>query len=252
MNMGASVNKTKVQADAVSAVQIPRCLLHDLRNLLCVISHQSEMGQRATHLEAADLREILGRLHDTARLTVELIESERGRCDEPECFDLRMILERVAEVVRGRGAGTQVYCTLPQAPILIDGYPETLLRLCLNLALNAVDASPGGEVTLSVSSQGEAPSAADLVAGSLPQTPWVMLEVADDGPGIPKKLRDRIWDRGVTTKGTNGSGEGLALVRRLAEEAGAGIALSPDPIGRTSFRVYWPASDAGIQDTLIT
>lgn len=244
------MDRTDDRAEAAPAVRGPRCCLHDLRNLMCVISHQSEMGRYAANLEEAELRQILGRIHEAARLTFELIESKWAGSGEPERFDLQMVIEHVAEVAHGRaGQGARIRCVLPPNSVWIEGYPETLISLCLNLVLNAVDASPGGAVTLSVSSHAEAPPMADLVAGKLPQTPWVMLDVADDGPGIPAELRDRIWDRGVTTKGTNGSGEGLALVRRLVEEARAGIALGSDHAGRTSFRVCWPADATEVSQT---
>jgi signal transduction histidine kinase len=186
-------------------------------------------------------------------MTIELIESEASGYIEPECLDLREIIARVAEVARGRSRyDTKVQCILPHDPVWIDDHPEAALRLCLNLALNAVDATPGGEVTLSVSGHTDATAEVDLIAGKLPQPPFVMLDVADDGPGIPDELRARIWERGVSTKGPHGSGEGLAIVRRLVEEAGAGIALCSDVDGRTTFRVYWPASVASALDTSTT
>ena len=218
------------------------CLLHDLRNLMCVISHQSETGHRARHLDAAELRAILGRIHQATRTAIELIEGEADACAVPERFDVRSIVERVAEVARGRGGeGSRVRCSVPPHPVWVTASPEACLRVCLNLALNAVDAS-AGEVSLSVSPETELPDAADLVVGVVPSPPCARVSVCDDGPGIPVGLRDRIWDHGVSTKGANGSGEGLALVRRLVEEAGAGVTLDTGCGGRTCFHVYWPVN----------
>ena len=174
------------QVDMISEHRPPRCFLHDLRNLTCVISYQSEMGYRGLNLGTDDLRKLLGRIHEAARMTIELIESEASGYIEPECLDLREIIARVAEVARGRSRyDTKVQCILPHDPVWIDDHPEAALRLCLNLALNAVDATPGGEVTLSVSGHTDATAEVDLIAGKLPQPPFVMLDVADDGPGIP-------------------------------------------------------------------
>lgn len=239
---GAVVDNKDTHRISEPVFRASSCFLHDLRNLMCVISHQSELGYRAHNLDEAALRKILSRIHVTARMTIDLIESEGPVYFGPDCLDIRVVIERVAEVARGRGGpGVEVHCILPEHPVWIEDEPEALMRLCLNLALNAVDASPEGEVILSLSSHADAPEMDDLVAGNVPPRPWVMLEIIDDGPGIPVEFKDRIWERGFTTKQRNGSGEGLALVRRLTEAAGAGITLGCDSAGRTCFRVYWPA-----------
>jgi two-component system, cell cycle sensor histidine kinase and response regulator CckA len=237
-----SMDSKIIQANAELGKAIASSFLHDLRNLMCVISYQSEIGHGARDLEAEKLREIFGRIHEAARMTIDLIEGEQDDCAVSEHFDLRVIIKRVSDVVRGRGGdGTRVSCILSPGPVWMVGQPEIIMRVCLNLALNAVDASPGGEVTLSVSTQPELPDPAKLVAGVVPKSPMVMVEVADDGPGIPIGLRDSVWKRGVTTKGANGSGEGLALVRRLVEGVGAGIILEADRGVGTCFRMYWPS-----------
>jgi signal transduction histidine kinase len=208
---------------------------------MCVISHQSEIGYGAANLDETALRGLLWRIHQAARTTMELIEAEIQGLIGPERFDLRLIVERVTEMARSHGeCSARVNCIVPPDHVWMIGHPEAVLRVCLNLALNAVDASAGGEVTLSVSTQSEPPDADALVAGVVPKAPWVMLAVVDDAPGIPPELSDRIWGRGFTTKGTNGSGEGLALVRRLVEEAGAGVTVAPGLGIGTRFCVYWP------------
>lgn len=243
---GTLVDNKETYQISEPVLRASRCFLHDLRNLMCVISHQSELGQRAKNLDSAALSTILSTIHVTARMTIDLIESEASVYYGPDFLDIRVVIERVAEVARGRGGPqVEVRCVLPDHPVWIEDKPDTLMRLCLNLALNAVDASPEGEIILLISSHVDAPEMADLVAGNVPVGPCVLLEVIDDGPGIPAELRDHIWERGVSTKHMNGSGEGLALVRRLAEAAGAGITLDCDSPGRTCFRVYWPAPGMG-------
>ena len=67
-----------------------------------------------------------------------------------------------------------------------------------------------------------------------------MLAVVDDGSAIPPGLSDRIWERGFTTKGAKASFEGQALVRRLVEEARAGITVAPGLGIGTRSCVYRP------------
>jgi signal transduction histidine kinase len=67
----------------------------------------------------------------------------------------------------------------------------------------------------------------------------VELTVADDGPGIPRELRKRVFEAGFTTK-RGGWGIGLALTRRIAEEAHQGkLILLPTDKGAT-FQITFP------------
>jgi signal transduction histidine kinase len=223
--------------------------LHDLSNLMLVISYQSEIGHEAQDLQRPELRAVLGRIHQTARMAIKLIEWEEQGDAVSERFDLRLIVHRVAEVVQCRRQdGTRICCIVPHVPVWITGHSAAIMRVCLNLALNAVDASAGGQVTLSVSTCSEPPDAALLVAGVVPKSPWIVLAVADDGPGIPLKLRERIWETGFTGKGVDGSGLGLALVRRLVNEAQAGVTLDTGVGTGTCFRVYWHSGSTDALD----
>ncbi|WP_156840146.1 sensor histidine kinase [Novosphingobium aquimarinum] len=69
-----------------------------------------------------------------------------------------------------------------------------------------------------------------------------VIEVADDGPGIPEVAQDRVWRlfQRLNPKG-EGSGLGLSLVRRLVEGIGGTISMhSVDGERGTTFRVEWP------------
>jgi signal transduction histidine kinase len=68
-----------------------------------------------------------------------------------------------------------------------------------------------------------------------------VVEIADDGPGVPEDLAGRIFDPFFTTKEVgNGTGLGLATARRIVEDRHDGsLTLEPQP-GRTVFRVRLP------------
>ena len=69
------------------------------------------------------------------------------------------------------------------------------------------------------------------------------LRVVDDGPGIPAGLRRAIFDAGVTTK-ERGWGIGLALARRVVEDAHGGRLELEPPGDQTTFVIRIPLSDA--------
>ena len=70
-----------------------------------------------------------------------------------------------------------------------------------------------------------------------------MLQVDDDGPGIPPTDRETVFDRFVrrdNAAGQTGSGLGLAIVRQVALRQGAQVTLEDSPLGGLRVRVVWP------------
>jgi signal transduction histidine kinase len=76
-----------------------------------------------------------------------------------------------------------------------------------------------------------------------PPTPTVVVEVADNGPGVPAELTDRIFNPFFTTK-PQGSGLGLAIVRKIVDAHDGRIDLNSTPGQGTRFRVTLPVSSA--------
>ena len=98
------------------------------------------------------------------------------------------------------------------APATVQGARDELHRLVLNLVENAVRHTPAGtHVRVSLAERGDE----------------VVLEVADDGPGVPPELRDRVFERFVRGSGDRGSssGLGLAIVSAVAESHGGAVEL---------------------------
>jgi len=113
----------------------------------------------------------------------------------------------------------------------VTGNALLLRELINNLLDNAIRYTPaGGRVTARVAAGGQ-----------------VILEVEDDGIGIDKDERERVFERFYRVLGTGaeGSGLGLAIVREIAELHAANVLLLPNPAGRgTLVRVMFPRSGA--------
>jgi signal transduction histidine kinase len=109
----------------------------------------------------------------------------------------------------------------------VDGSPDELHRLALNLMENAIKHTPPGtRVRAAVESQNG----------------HVVLTVADNGPGIPAELRERIFERFTRGTGDRGGsfGLGLSIVRAVAESHHGTVALAPGD-GGAQFIVTLPA-----------
>jgi signal transduction histidine kinase len=131
-----------------------------------------------------------------------------GRPPRREPVDVVALVERMAAYFRARvPKGTHavtVNVTVPTTPTVVQGDAVLLEWVIEALMKNAVDAlaGRGGRIDLGVES---------LVDGS------TRVRVADDGPGVPRELRRRIFEAGYSTK-ERGWGIGLSLARRIVED----------------------------------
>jgi signal transduction histidine kinase len=120
--------------------------------------------------------------------------------------------------------------------LLVPGAAD-VSALARNLIDNAVRYSPdGGRVSVRV---GREPGDAGAKEGA------AVLQVDDDGPGIPPADREIVFDRFVRRDDAadqTGSGLGLAIVRQVALRQGAEVALGDSPAGGLRVRVVWPAA----------
>jgi signal transduction histidine kinase len=108
-----------------------------------------------------------------------------------------------------------------------------------NLMINAFEAMNGrGRVAISAHT-----ATVDVEHGAPGDTPGtvIVVEVADDGPGVPPELADRIFNPFFTTK-AQGSGLGLAIVRKIVDAHDGRIDLRSAPGGGTCFTVTLPVT----------
>ncbi len=122
-----------------------------------------------------------------------------------------------------------------ERPLPVDGNPDELHRMVLNLLDNAVrHTPPGSRIELRLRAE-----RADAV-----------VEVADDGPGVPAALREQIFERFVRGDGPadtavgGGSGLGLAIVSAVAKSHGGTAEVSESELGGALFRVRLPLRSA--------
>ncbi len=151
---------------------------------------------------------------------------ERRRCDLAEIAGAAMV--ELAPVMGNRALGVD-----NGHPIFVEGNPDELHRMVVNLLDNAARHTPSGSrIELHLYSEGNE----------------AVLEVADDGPGIPPEMRDQVFDRFVRGNGPAdvavgpGTGLGLAIVRAVATSHGGTAEATESALGGALFRVRFPLS----------
>ena len=147
-----------------------------------------------------------------------------GRPAKEAPVDTGELAERVAHYFQARvptlAHAVEVKLVLGQGPLVVKG-DAVLLEWALEaVAKNAIDALAGHGGTLEISAERTADDE-------------VRIRIADDGPGIPRELRARVFEPGFSTKEA-GWGIGLSLARRIVEEAHNGrLELAPSSQGAT-------------------
>lgn len=133
--------------------------------------------------------------------------------------------ENFAELFASRNVEVNISITGLDDPIYVDA--GGLFRAFLNLLTNAADAAPERGGVLGV-------TAARLSDGS------IEILFTDNGPGVPGENKSRIFDTFFSTKGSKGTGLGLAVTKKAIEEHGGSIAVEDAPGGGALFRVWLP------------
>ena len=210
---------------------------HDFRNLLTVVNGHAEMLADRADLPA-DARAQAVRILEAGRRGVavgtELLEFARPETRPPAVLDLAEVTAGFLPVLRSAvGPDHPVRFDPPPAVGQVLADKTDVIRVLLNLCLNARDATPaGGPVTVRV--------APVRVAGGPGLTGhFVLVEVADGGTGMDPETRRRAFDPFFTTK-PKGTGLGLAVVRRAVERAGGVVRIDSRPGRGTAVRCFYP------------
>jgi signal transduction histidine kinase len=222
-------------------------IAHELKNPLAGIEVMAGLLRRQVP-DSKDAQSLLADILSEAKLAnaivVEMLEFVRPVRLQMERTDLSDVLQQsvtMAESKARRGNVVVATHVEPGLP-MIEGDHHQLSQVFTNLIANAFEALDGkGHITISaLTSTIEADPA---FAGVLPPTPAVVVEVADDGPGVPADVTDKIFNPFFTTKVT-GTGLGLAIVRKIVDAHDGRIDVSSAPEAGTRFRVTLPVVSA--------
>src|SRR5690606_8946632 len=164
------------------------------------------------------------------RIVRQLLTFARPREPSQEQVDPASCVAPVLDLLRLEAKRKHITVDLeapPSEPVTLD--PDALQQIVFNLARNAIAAlHEGGTVHVRL-----------RVVAAAPR--HLLLEVADDGPGIPEAIRARVFEPFFTTSaGGGGIGLGLTVVRSLVEGTGGSIGVRPRDGGGTEFTVTLP------------
>jgi hypothetical protein len=206
---------------------------HDLRNLLASAQLFSE---GLTSLPDPRVQRFAPKLMRALERAIAFCEStlSYGRAQEPppdrKPVEVEMLVEEVHETLALTETRIAWIAAIERG-LIVDGDPDQLLRVLLNLSRNAVQAleirAPNDPARDQVRITGRREGAV------------VVIEVSDTGPGIPAKAREHLFEAFRSSARSGGTGLGLVIAAELVRAHGGDIKLVEGTIGAT-FRLTIP------------
>jgi signal transduction histidine kinase len=226
------------RAEQLAAVgQLAAGMAHEIRNPLTsiklLVQTAAEAGPEAG-VPTDDLAVIEREIRRVERSLQTFLDYARPPKPAKAPTDVARVLADTLDLVRGRAARQHVTTRFdpPARTVTVDADPEQLRQVFVNLALNALDAMPGGG-TLTV----------ELRGGRVAEVTF-----RDTGSGIAAQARGRLFLPFASTKET-GLGLGLVICRRIVEDHGGTGEGGDAPGGGAEFVVRLPLrtpSPAGV------
>jgi two-component system, NtrC family, nitrogen regulation sensor histidine kinase GlnL len=236
---GRMTQNHSVKSAAQSAIGMAEMLAHEIKNPLAGITGAAQL--LGMNLEGEDL-ELTDLIVGECRRIVKLLEQveQFGNLSPPDRSPVNVhdILDRARRSAKlGFGAHMRIIEDYDPSLPMTFGDPDQLLQVVLNLLKNASEAadSSGGNIRIHTYFEHSfRMRRSDGTGQSLP----LQIEIIDDGPGLPDKIKDDVFDPFVSGR-ENGTGLGLALVSKIVSEHDGWISVTSVP-GRTVFRLSLP------------
>ena len=225
------------QADRLASTGLLAAgVAHEVNTPLAGISSYVQMMQRKmpeTDPRRSILEKIEKQTFRASSIVNNLLNFSRQQSSDMQAVDINGVVNEtlvLAELPLSTRR-VQVDTDLNESVPLVWGDSGKLQQVLMNLVLNARDSMPNG---------------GDLTIRTARQNGEVVVEVADNGTGIPKEQIHKIYDPFFSTKGTGkGTGLGLSVTYGIVQEHRGTITVRSEAGNGTVFRVALPVADTG-------
>jgi signal transduction histidine kinase len=204
---------------------------HEIKNPLNAIAlHLDLLRERAGAPEeelAKEIDTLSNEVRRLNRVVKTFLDFSRPVDVHFQEADLAALAKEVVDLMTPQARASRISMSLdtPAEPAHLRADPDMMKQVILNLMTNSMEAmKEGGSLRVKV----------DRPEGA------VSLEIADSGPGIPKKYWDKVFQLYFTTK-TRGTGIGLAMTYRAVQLHNGTIAFDSEEGKGTTFRLQFPA-----------
>ena len=202
-------------------------IAHEVKNPLAGIRGAVQViGGRlpADSMDAKMMKEIVSRVDSLDAMMKDLLLFARPPKPKRVAIDVVPLVQSTADLLKRGDDAKQVEISVRGSAPPVTADPEMLKMVVQNLLINSVHAMRGrGRIQVAVDAR----------------APWLRIAVADDGPGIPPEIREKIFMPFFTTK-ARGTGLGLPTAKRFIEAHDGKITIDTPPAGGTTVVLQLP------------
>ncbi len=235
-----------VQGQKMQAIgQLAGGVAHDFNNVLTAIIGFSDMlllRHKPTDPSHADIMQIKQSANRAAGLVRQLLAFSRRQTLRPQVLEVPTQIDDYSVLLK-RLIGEKITLSVSHGrdvwPVKVD--LVQLEQVIINLVVNARDAMPeGGEIFLRTRNVPESEAAGFSYRG-MPAADYVLIEVEDQGTGIPDDVLEKMFEPFFSTKELGkGTGLGLSMVYGIIKQTGGFIYADTEMGKGTVFRIFLP------------
>jgi len=241
-----TLQENLVQSQKMQAIgQLAGGVAHDFNNVLTAIIGYSDLllaNHRPTDPSFQDIMQIKQNANRAAGLVRQLLAFSRRQTLRPQTLQLNDVLSELQMLLRRLvGETIQLDVVYGRDLWLVKADINQFEQVIVNLVVNARDAiGEGGKITLRTRNF-PADECADLKEMAIVPADYVLVEVEDDGHGIPAEVRAKIFEPFFTTKEVGkGTGLGLSMVYGIVKQTGGYVFCDSEPGKGAIFRILLP------------
>lgn len=227
--------------------QLAAGLAHDFNNILATISCGAALIEQTSEpgsLARINALRLLAAAGQAEALIRRLLRLDAGS-GEPQLLDLRDPVHEAAELIRvGLRNKATLHLEIEDSPLALVVDPTDVLQVVLNLAINASDAitAPTGDIVITLRKATVDDLTGPVALGWVdPSRHYYCLSVADTGCGMAPDIAAKAFAAYFTTKGSEGTGLGLAVVASIMRANDGAIRLETRAGFGSTFTTLWPA-----------
>ncbi|ATX65315.1 PAS domain S-box protein [Roseinatronobacter bogoriensis] len=222
---------------------------HDLNNLVAVVSGTVSLleGQCKGSAEIQSGLTRIKRAMDAAQDLVAGLRSSTRPKATRATLDLRNVVSEAVDLLgseRRKKHGIMVDFSGAAMPVWAN--QTELLQVILNLMLNACESSADGTSHVSIAMG----MGSDCIPARMPDVGelnadlgYSVFQVSDTGDGLDPEIADRLFESHVTTKGSAGTGMGLAIIAGILRDNGCALWFDSVPKKGVTVTVAWPEKE---------